>query len=166
MATGPKRVKHLSRYVGILGVLFFLGYWYTDYSYQFLPTLAPSFFIVFFLRRYGAVVLNFLPNEAVINKFALLLPISIAYFGVIGYHVKNILNERGKIRVLILLAFFGFLGYVHYLAFQELDLYWQGSDKVSKASMPSPATSTNPSPNPNPPLGNDQGKGLVEGSSQ
>lgn len=157
---GPKRIKHLSRYAGILGVLFFLGYWHTDYSYHFLATLAPSFFIVYFLRHYGTAVMNFLPNEAAINQFALLLPVSIAYFAAVGYHVKNILNERGKIRVLVLLTFIGFLGYVHYLTFQELGLYWQGSDKFTKASV-SPAaasvTSADGSPSPNPPLGDDQG---------
>lgn len=139
----PKRIKHLSRYVGVLGVLFFTGYWYTDYSHQFLWTLAPSFFLVYFLRQYGAIVLNFLPHEPMINKFFLLLPVSVVYFGAVGFHIKNILNERGKIRMLIFLAFMGFLGYIHYLAFQELDLYWQGSEKLTAASV---TASTDPRP--------------------
>ena len=163
MVTGPKRIKHLSRYVGILGLLFFLGYWYTDYSYNFLPILAPCFFLVYFLRHYGAAIMNFLPNEVVINKFALLLPLAIVYFSVIGFHIKNILNERGKLRVLILFAFIGFLGYIHYLAFQELNHYWQESNKSINASA---VKLTDPSSGPNPPFGDNQGQGLVQGSGQ
>ena len=157
----PKRIKHLSRYFGVLGLLFFLAYWYTAYSYYFLAVLAPCFFLVYFLRHFGGTISNLLPNNATFNKICLLFPFAILYFGLIGFHLKNILNERGKIRWIIMLAFLGFLGYIHYLAFQELGLYWKGSEKSSVSALP---PSTDSSPGLDVPFGNDKSKGLVDRS--
>ena len=157
----PKGIKHLSRYFGVLGLLCFLGYWYTAYSYYFLAVLAPCFFLVYFLRHFGGTVSDLLPNNATSNKIFLLFPMVILYFGLLGFHLKNILNERGKIRWIIMLAFLGFLGYIHYLAFHELGLYWKGSEKLGASVLPS---STDLSPGLNVPFGNDKSKGFVGGS--
>ena len=159
----PKRIRHLSRYFGVLGVLCFVGYWYTDYSYHFLAVLGPCFFLVHFLRHYGGVVVHLLPNDAVSNKIFLLFPVTILYFGLVGFHIKNILNERGKLRVIILLAFLGFLAYMHRLAFQELSLYWKGSEKMGGLTL---FQSTDSSAGLNVPLGDKKGQGPVGGSRE
>ncbi len=163
-----KRIKHLSRYFGVLGLICFLGYWFTPYSYYFLPTLGPCFFLVYYLRYGGlpfvGIITHMLPNDATFNKIFLLFPVSILYFGLIGFHLKNILNERGKIRWIILLAFLGFLGYMHFLAFHELGLYWKGSSGLGPAAAKSKLT--NPSPRVNVPLGDNQGEPQVVGSRQ
>ena len=138
----PRRIKHLARYFGVLGTLCFAGYFYTDYSYYFLATLGPSFFLVYFLRHYAAHLLNFLPNQAVFDKIFLLFPFTVIYFGLVGFHIKNILNERGKIRLIVLLAFLGFLTYIHRLAFRELNLYWQGSEKLVETVLPAAGAKT------------------------
>ena len=157
----PKRIKHLSRYFGVLGLLCFVGYWYTAFSYYFLAVLGPSFYLVYFLRQYGGTIVNIIPNNATFNKIFLLFPVTILYFGLVGTHIKNILNERGKFRVLVLLAFLGFLGYMHHFAFQALNLYWKGSEKISDMALPKSAHSGS---GLNLPLGNDKGQGLVDGS--
>ena len=157
----PKRIRHLSRYFGMLGLLCFAGYWYTPYSYHFLPVLSPSFFLVYLFRHYAGPLVSILPNDATFNKIFLLLPMTILYFGLVGFHIKNICNERGKLRWIILIAFLGFLGYMHYLAFQELGLYWKGSEKLGASVLP---PSTDLSPGLNVPFGNDKSKGFVGGS--
>ena len=157
----PKRIKHLSRYFAGLGLVAFAGYWYTDYSYNFLLLVGPCFYIVYFLRHYGSVVLNLLPNEPTFNKIFLLFPVTVFYFGLVGYHLKNILNEQGKIRLLIVLAFLGFLGYIHHYAFRELSFYWKGSQKSMSLTL---AKSAHSGSGLNLPLGNDQSPGAVVGS--
>lgn len=126
----PKRIKHLARYFGILGILCLLGYWYTDYAYSFLVFLGPPFFLVYGLRTQAGVVTNLMPNEPLFNNFLLLLPATVIYFGLLGFQLKNIFNERGFIRKIVFLAFLAFLIYIHTMAFRELSLYWEGSEKL------------------------------------
>ena len=117
-----KKIKHLSRYFGILGFLCLLGYGYTPFSRLFLITIGPVFYITYWFRHYAGFLSSLIPNEPLFNNL-LLLFWTLIYFGLAGFQLKNILNERGKIRYLVLAAFFGFLFYIHYAAFQELDLY-------------------------------------------
>ncbi len=126
-----KRIKHLARYFGILGFLFLLGYGYTDYSYYFLILLGPAFFLTYWLRTFEPlkIVTSFIPNEPLYNNL-LILSSTLIYFGLIGFQLKNILNERGKIRLVILLIFFGFLFYIHQTSFRELSLYWGETKKL------------------------------------
>ena len=159
-----KRIKHFSRYFGVLGLIAFVGYWFTPYSYYFLPVLSPSFFLVYFLRHYGGTVTALLPNTPIFNKIFLLFPVTVLYFGLVGFHLKNILNERGKLRWIIMLAFLGFLGYMHFLAFQELGLYWKGSSRLGSPAAKS--KSTYPSPRVNVPLGDNQSEPQVVGSRE
>ena len=165
--TIAKRVKHLSRYFGVLGFICFLGYWYTPYSYYFLAVLSPSFFLVYFLRHYGlpfvSIIINMLPNDATFNKIFLLFPVTILYFGLVGLHLKNVLNERGKIRWIILLAFLGFLGYMHFLAFKEVGLYWKGSGPLTSSRR---VPSAHSGSGQNVPLGDEEGQGLTVGSRE
>lgn len=124
----PKRIKHLARYFCLAGILFLFGYRYTDYAHYFLALLGPIFFLAYWLRLHGGFLTQALPNEAPFNSLLLFL-LTVSYFGLVGFQTKNILNERGKFRVFFFLAFVGFLVYIHYLAFQELGLYWAGTEK-------------------------------------
>ena len=117
-----KKIKHLSRYFGILGFLCLLGYGYTPLSRFFLIAIGPAFYITYWFRQYAGFLSSMIPNEPLFNNL-LLLFWTLIYFGLMGFQLKNILNERGKIRFLVLAAFFGFLFYIHYAAFKELDLY-------------------------------------------
>ena len=119
----PKRIHHLARYSGVLGLLAFLGYRFTPYSDYFLSLVGPPIFVTYWLRVKGTVVTHFIPNEPLFNDYLFLLPLTVLYFGYIGFQLKNILNERGKFRSLLLLVFTVFLIYVHRAAFQELRLY-------------------------------------------
>lgn len=121
-----KRIKHLARYFGVLALLIYFGYYYTN-SHYLLVLLGPIFFIAYWLKTQGVAFLAMLPNEPFFNNYFLLLPITIIYFGLVGFQFKNLINERGKIRLISILVFIAFLVYIHYLSFQELHLYWEGS---------------------------------------
>jgi len=139
----PKRIKHLARHFGILGFLILLGYGYTPYSYYFLILLGPAFFLAYWLRTYGAAVTSYIPHEPLYNNLLILFT-TLVYFGLLGFQLKSILNERGKIRLLLLLVLFGFLFYIHRMSFQELSLYWSESGKPIVSSAPSPSANVGP----------------------
>ena len=131
----PKRIKHLARYFGILAIICLLGYACTGFAYPFLVFVGPPIFLTYWLRTQGGLLVQWLPNEPLVNHLFLFAPLTVVYFGLVGFQLKNILNERGIIRTLILIAFLGFLIYLHSLAFQELSLYWKGSDKLAPAAF-------------------------------
>lgn len=150
-----KKIKHLSRYFGILGFLCLLGYAYTPFSNLFLITVGPVFYITYWFRQYAGFLSSIIPNEPLFNNL-LLLFWTLIYFGLMGFQLKNILNERGKIRYLVLAAFFGFLIYIHYAAFKELDLY-----------LAEETPSSNVDPTRNLSLGdNESQKGVVGGGEK
>lgn len=123
----PKRVHHLARYFGILAVICLAGYQFFGLPYLFLPFLGPPLYLTYLLRAYAPFLNQALPNEPFFNSFFILFPLTFIYFGLVGFQLKNIINERGRLGTLLLLVFVGFLGYVHYLTFQEFSLYWEGS---------------------------------------
>lgn len=123
-----KRIKHLARYFGVLAILCFAGYKFLS-AFFFLTFLGPPLFLVYGFRTRLGLISHWIPNNPLFNDFFLLLPITIIYFGLVGFQIKNFLNERGLIRLLGLAAFAAFLVYIHAVSFQEIALYWEGSTK-------------------------------------
>lgn len=123
-----KRIKHLARYFGILAVLCFTGYKFSN-SLSFLALLGPPLFLVYWLRVHAGMITQWIPNTPLFNDFFLFFPITVIYFELVGFQIKNFLNERGFIRLLGLTALFVFLIYIHTVSFQEIALYWEGSTK-------------------------------------
>ena len=121
-----KRVKHLARYFGVLAVFCFVGYKVTNALF-FLFFLGPPFFLVYWLRTQAGLITEWLPNTPLFNNLFLFFPITVIYFGLVGFQTKNFLNERGLLRVLELAVLIVFLTYIHTLSFQEIALYWEGS---------------------------------------
>jgi hypothetical protein len=126
------RVQHLARYFGILAILCLAGYSLTPLSYPFLFFLAPAYFLTYLLRTHGGFLVGLLPNEPVFNNFFLFVPLTIIYFGLVGFQLKNLLNERGFIRIIVLIIFVGFLFCIHAFTFKEVSLYWEGSSKLTR----------------------------------
>lgn len=124
------RIHHLARYFGILALVCLFGYLFTPLSYLFLLFMAPAIFLTSLLRTYGGFLVGVLPDQPFFNNLFLLFPLTIIYFGLVGFQLKNILNESGKIRILVLILFILFLIYIHLFTFKELSLYWEGSTKL------------------------------------
>ncbi|MBI4115313.1 MAG: hypothetical protein HY447_01925 [Candidatus Omnitrophica bacterium] len=126
-----RRIKHLTRYFALLGLLLFAAYQYTGFGYYLLVVLGPSFYLSYWALSNGGVVTSWMRDNPLFINFLLLLPLTVIYFGLIGFQFKSVLNERGKMRIFVLLILLAFLGYIHFVAFQELSLYWHGSEKLA-----------------------------------
>ncbi len=119
-----KKIRHLARYFGLLGLISLIGYGIPFLSHPFLIFMGPPFFLTVWLRTHVRFLSDLIPNEPFFNNLFLLFPVTILYFGFMGFQLKNIINETGRMRLFILAVFVGFLIYVHYLAFREISLYW------------------------------------------
>jgi len=125
------RIHHLARYFGVLALLTFSGYQFLpDLSYFFLPLLGPPLYLTALLRGRLGFLEAAIPNNYFVNTFLLFFPLTVVYFGLIGFQIKNIINERGRLGLVMLIVFLAFLGYIHFLAFRELSLYWEGSGRA------------------------------------
>lgn len=126
-----KRITHLARYFGVLAVLILLGYHYTN-SFYFMALLGPSHFLVYWFRVHADSLAHWIPNEPLYNNFLLIYPVTVIYFGLVGFQLKNLVNERGRLRLLSILVFLAFLAYIHFLAYKEIGLYWEGGSFPSQ----------------------------------
>ena len=120
---GIKKIHHLIRYFFFLGVFSFVGYTQHFQDTIFLILTGPTLYIAYTLKSFISPKILKLPKSDMINYYGFLLPICIFYYSFIGFQLKQLVNERGKIKWLILVVFVGFLLYVHFVAFQKLSGY-------------------------------------------
>lgn len=115
-----KRINHLIRYFIPFGCLIFFGYWRGVNDYLFLFLIGPVLYLAASLRDAISGYIAAVPFNETLNNFGFLLPLSAAYFGLLGFLFKKLWNERGFIRNLSLVALVGFLVFIHYTAWQNL----------------------------------------------
>lgn len=103
--------------IGILSLLAYGTAWNTNVC-AFLsgPVFYLSYWTKSFLGRY-------LDTAAVPNEI-FFISMTILYFGIIGFMLKELWNERGVIRYGSILAFSLFLLYLHYKSWQVLTAYF------------------------------------------
>ena len=125
MALSLKKIHHLIRYFLLLGLLAFIAF-NLKWNYDFvLVVMGPPIYVAYGLKKVMMDYVWKIPASAVINSYAFLLPITLVYFGLIGFQFKQLWNERGTIRTFSLLAFIAFLVYIHFAAWHKLTLFLQ-----------------------------------------
>ena len=87
--------------------------WHVQKSDIFLAVMAPVLTGVYFIENLLPVLKTL---SAVQNEYSLIIPITLIYFGLIGYWVVQILREDGFFKYLALLCIAGFLGVIHWQA--------------------------------------------------
>ena len=128
-----KQFHHLIRYFLIIGLLVFFGYikhwgvhWHFDF---FLVLIGPALYTADQLKNLITTYVRSLPNQKDWNYYAFLLPTTVLYFCLVGFQLKKLWNERGKIRILSILALIFFLVYIHNLAWKNLTNYFKSAPK-------------------------------------
>lgn len=115
---------HLSKYFVVIGLIVFFGYVKKLHHTAFLILSGPCIYIAHGSKAIVSKFLISLPENTSLNFYGFLLPVMLVYYVFAGHQTGKILNERGPLRVVILLIFWGFLAYIHYLAYQNLQLYF------------------------------------------
>ena len=153
MAFSLKKIHHLIRYFVLLGIVIFVGYVKRWQDPLFLLLIGPALYLAYTLKQ-AVISLISLPPSEMINYYAFLMPVCLLYFGLLGFQLKQLWNERGKIRFVSLFALIVFVIYIHYSAWGNLSSYFFIPDP------PALPASTNLRPIANGPLGDNQGQAL------
>lgn len=119
-----QKVHHLTRYFFFLGIVAFGLYWTRIHDEIAFLVTGPPIFLSFWLKRFLDDSIT-LPDSPGVIHFLFLMPITIAYFSLMGFLLKNIWNEKGLVRIVTLLALAGFLVYIHYQAQKYLTGYFE-----------------------------------------
>ncbi len=117
-----QKVHHLIRYFVLVGIVVFVGYVKQLNDKIFLLFMAPPIYLAHGLKKIisGTIAL---PSSQTVNIYFFLMPVTILYFGLIGFQLKQLWNERGTVKIGILILFVGFLGYIHYASWKNVLSY-------------------------------------------
>ena len=107
----PAKIHHLIRYCLLLSVLALTSYHLNWQLNIFFAVLGPPIFISSLLKTLLTDILG--DSMPAISNMAYAVPITLAYFGISGFLLKELWNERGPIRFISLVAFAGFLIFIH-----------------------------------------------------
>ena len=123
-----KKIPHLIRYFFALGVISFAGYVNHLQNDIFIFLTGPCLYIAHALYAFVNAKVTDLADSEATRYYVFLLPICLLYYTFIGFQLKQLLNERGKLKWVLLTVFVGFLIYIHFLASQKLSGYLTVSD--------------------------------------
>lgn len=117
------KIHHLIRYFILLGIVVFVGYFKELDNRIFLIFITPPIYLAHGLKTIISKTFPISSSNDV-NMYFFLLPVTLLYFGLIGFQLKQLWNERGTIKIAILFIFLGFLFYIHYVAWKNVMTYF------------------------------------------
>lgn len=122
MAKNPvAQIHHLIRYFFILGILAFVAYFKRWNDELALIPMGPPLYLTEALESFISPMVGF-PRTQTFIYYAFLLPLTILYYSLIGFQIKQLWNERGPIKIISLVALIAFIGYIHYTAWKNLSV--------------------------------------------
>jgi hypothetical protein len=119
-----KRVHHLIRYFVILGVFTFVGYVMRWHDNTFMALSGPPIYLANHLKKLILSYFSTIPQTETLDIYFLLMPVTLGYYTLAGFLTKQLWNEKGFIRSFSLVAFMGFLVYIHLKTFNDLSAYF------------------------------------------
>lgn len=121
----PKRIHHLIRYFIPIGLVAFVIYWMSGAAKFSLILIGPSLYLAYWSKHGIESLVGELPSSEHFNDLAFVFPIALVYFGLIGFQLKQLWNERGLVRTVSLFALVVFLIYIHFRSWHQLLGYYQ-----------------------------------------
>ncbi len=113
----------------IVGIAAFALFIYTQGLPLVFLLIGPAIYIADMLqnvslplvRSFAGTGFNFTPFQL---DYFVLLPATLLYFGLIGFLLSHLLRDEGWLRNLTILALFAFAGFLHYMAWQQLEQFY------------------------------------------
>lgn len=105
--------------LALAGVGFFFFHYLNIQEHISLIFIGPVIYLMSFLYK---LLNQYLSISATGNtlQFGFLLPGCILYFGLLGFLIKQIAEEKGLIKFLTIFAISGFFIFIHFLAWKNL----------------------------------------------
>jgi hypothetical protein len=111
MSKQPRRILFVVTFV-IIGITSEILFWKTNTNPLFVIILSPVLFAAHWLEG----KFSFFPLTPVLDELIFVLPVNLLYFGLVGYWLKRVSEERGIMKFLLLLIVIVFIGYLHWQA--------------------------------------------------
>ncbi len=117
----------------ILGILAFVAYVTTEAMILSLILMGPPLYAAGFLKKIVSPLLFGLLNAENPGagswqdwqlNFFFVLPATLAYFGLAGFLLSQLIGEKGWFHRLTFLVMFGFVCFLHYIAWNDLGKYY------------------------------------------
>ena len=108
------------RYFFAAGILSYAAYIYTDGHVFFMILLGPPIHLASFVI---SGVESLLGLQIKNLDLTALLPATMIYFCLMGFLIKQLLQEKPLHRILTLTGLLGFLVYIHLLSWRDLSSY-------------------------------------------
>lgn len=117
-----RRIAHLARYFFFLSILIFVFYWLRINDSAALVFIGPCIYLGYFVESLldSSIDIN---HTETLKDFAFVLPVTLVYFTALGFLLKQLLNERGFLKIVTVLTLIGFVGFIHVMAWQKLTAY-------------------------------------------
>lgn len=119
-----RKIHHLIRYFIILGILSFAGYAMQWQDNIFLLLNGPAIYIAQAIKNIVFSYLSNVPRSDTAELYIFLMPATIIYFGLTGFLLKQLWNERGFVRNFSIFMFVVFLGFIHWKTWHDLSAYF------------------------------------------
>ena len=111
MSKPPRRILFICVFIAV-GIACEILLWLTNLNGFLVFVLSP----VLSAANWLDSKFSFLTSTALTNELVFVLPVNILYFGIIGYWIKRISEERGFLKVLSLLAIAVLILFIHWQA--------------------------------------------------
>jgi len=117
-----RRIPFLGRFIALLGVAAFVLYWMDINTTAALVLTGPPIYLAYFAKNLiGASIAGADSQSA--KDFGFMLPATLLYYAALGFLVRQLLNERGIIKIVTIIALVGFLVFIHFMTWQRLSGY-------------------------------------------
>ena len=117
------RIHHAVRYFLLIAIAALTAYWYKAADEICMAILGPCFYLASLLKN--LILQTGIISSGSVNPWLLLVPITLFYFGFLGFLFKELWNERGPIRMISIFGLAGFLAFVHFKAWDNLMAYFK-----------------------------------------
>lgn len=118
-----KKIHHLIRYFVFLAIGTFVGYVREINNDIFLIFVGPCVYLAQKVKGVLSSLIGAVHLSHSMSLYVFLLPVMLVYYALIGFMLKQLWNERGKIRYISVTVLSGFLIYIHYLSWKNLMAY-------------------------------------------
>jgi len=111
----------------VLGLVSECCLWQIKGNFFFLAVMAP---VLSFAQRIESWLPFANSSTPIQNELIFVLPLTLLYFGLIGYWLRQILREEGFLKYFLLLCFVAFLVIIHWQAVIYINTLLYGTGSV------------------------------------
>lgn len=117
-----RRLPFIGRFIALLGVAAFILYWMDINTTATLILSGPPIYLAYFAKDLiGPSIAG--ADSQTVKEFGFVLPATLLYYGCLGFLMRQLLNERGILKIITIIALAGFVVFIHFMTWNKLNAY-------------------------------------------